>query len=799
MFKNYFKVTLRYFLKNKIYSSIIICGLVISLASCLLIANFLNHELSYDGFHENSKNIYRVNHLMTDQSGNITKMANTPPALIPGIREVFPEIKKATQMRYAGRTLLENGDKHFYESRGFFADSCFLEVFSFSLIQGNRLTALDQPNSILITRELATKYFGNDDPMGKYLTMNGEINLKVTGVLEAVPSNSHLQFDFLLSFSTYKVPANYLSDLTSWSWAGFLSFVLLRDGADPNIFQNKIDNIYRGKFPDDVYPNKSYVQPLENIYLGSADLVDDLASGIQLGNRFTIYSLAAVAILILLIASFNFMNLSIAVSTTRYKEMGLRKMLGAERRSLIGQLLTESVLMVVVSLFLAYDVAIVAFQYFKDALGWNFGLSSPQLFYSIPFATVIVFLVGISAGIYPAMFLSSHKSVTALKNNVKNGSGAGSTLRKFLIGFQFCISISLIAATIVITKQYQYLSNQKLGFDKENVVVVKLLRGQMDNHYDRFKENLLQDNHVMSVSQSERSMGEPWPVNMISVVGQANPESKRIVGNQVGYDYLETMGIKILEGRTFSKEYGSDATNSIIVNRKTVEYLGLSNPVGKQVDYFSINGPRKIIGIVDDFNFLSLHNEISPMCLIMPFVDLDYLYVRFTPGNLAEKITTLKNIWEKTNPGIPIEYRFMNDQLDQLYNNEQRLSSLISGFSGLAIFLACMGLFGLVTFAAEKRRKEIGIRKVLGASVSSIIKLLSADFVKIVLAANVIAWPVAYFALNKWLEDFAYRIHINWWMFAIAGVIALVIALTTVSFLAIKAATANPVEALRCE
>ncbi|MEJ2196185.1 MAG: ABC transporter permease [Ignavibacteriaceae bacterium] len=329
--------------------------------------------------------------------------------------------------------------------------------------------------------------------------------------------------------------------------------------------------------------------------------------------------------------------------------------------------------------------------------------------------------------------------------------------------------------------------------------MVKLLRGQMDNHYDRFKENLLQDNHVMSVSQSERSMGEPWPVNMISVVGQTNPESKRIVGNQVGYDYLETMGIKILEGRTFSKEYGSDATNSIIVNRKTVEYLGLSNPVGKQVDYFSINGPRKIIGIVDDFNFLSLHNEISPMCLIMPFVDLDYLYVRFTPGNLAEKITTLKNIWEKTNPGVPIEYRFMNDQLDQLYNNEQRLSSLISGFSGLAIFLACMGLFGLVTFAAEKRRKEIGIRKVLGASVSSIIKLLSADFVKIVLAANVIAWPVAYFALNKWLEDFAYRIHINWWMFAIAGVIALVIALTTVSFLAIKAATANPIKSLRYE
>lgn len=799
MLRHHFLTTYRNLRRHKSYTAINIFGLVISLTSCMLIAAYLGNELSYDGFHENSKNIYRINHMFADESGNYTRMANTPPALIPGIRGVLPEIKKATEMRYARRTLLEYGNKRFYENGGFYADSCFLEVFTFPLIVGDRFTVLDQPNSVVITRDMAAKYFGNEDPVGKTLTMNSEISLQVTGVLEPVPSNSHLQFDFLVSFSTYKVPDNYLSDLTSWSWAGFLSYVLLNDGVDPKVLQSNIDKIYDEQFPGSTYPNKSYVQPLENIYLDSNDLIDDLASGMLSGNRFTIYSLAAVAILILLIASFNFMNLSVAVSATRYKEAGLRKMLGAERSSLIGQLLTESVLLAFISLLISYSVGIVVFQYLKDMLDWNFALSWSMVFYSFPFAAAIVVLVGLGAGIYPAIFLSSHKAVAVLKNNVKGGSTTGSTLRKFLIGFQFCISISLIAATIVITKQYQYLSNQKLGFDKENVAVVELLREHMGDYYDRFKENLLRSNHVKSVSQSERSMGEPWPVNMISVEGGENPEYKRIVGNQVGYDYLETMGIKLLEGRTFSKEYSNDATNGVIVNRKTVEYLGLDDPIGKQVDYFSIYGPRTIIGVVDDFNFLSLHHKISPMCLILPFVDLEYLYVRFTPGNPTEKIAALENIWEGTNPGVPIEYRFMDDQLNRLYSNEQRLSSLIFGFSGLTIMLACMGLYGLISFSLNQSRREMGIRKVLGASVTSLLVRFSGQYVLLIGAASLIAVPAVQYVLSLWLEGFAYRIEINWWIYLISMIALIAIALLTISRQAISAASVNPVDVLKDE
>lgn len=785
--------------KHKIYTAINIGGLAVGLASCLLIANFLSHELSFDRFHKESQNIYRINTIFTDNSGTITRMANTPPALVPGIRGPFPEIKKSTQLRYAQRALLENGEKRFYENHGFYADSLFLEIFSFPLQAGNLDIALDQPNAVVLTHEMAAKYFGQDDPMGKTLVMNNDVPLKVTGILESIPSHSHLQFDFLVSFSTYKVPTGYRSDLSSWSWLGFLSYVLLNDGANPNDFQAKLDQLYREKNPEIDNPYRNYVQSLEDIYLGSADLVDDLASGMQGGNRFTIYTLGIVALLILLIASFNFMNLSIAVSVSRGKEVGLRKILGAEKGSLVAQLLTESAVLGCISLVLAYLLGLLAFEYFRDLLEWNFTIDWTQVLQSLPFAATVTFLIGIAAGLYPALLLSSHKAVAALKQNVKNSMSTGSHLRKILIALQFCISFALIVATIVITRQFAYLSDQKLGFDKENVVVIKLLRQDMTRYYETFRERLLQNSHIISVSRSERSMGEPWPVNMILVDGRDESESKQMIGNQVGYDFLETMGIKLKEGRSFSKAFGSDPTESIMINEKTVEYLGLDDPIGKKVHYFSFDGPRTIIGVVEDFNFLSLHHEISPMALIMPFVDIEYLFVRVSPGNIADKIAAVQNIWEQTNPGVPLEYRFMDDRLNQLYNNEKKLSYLIGGFSGLTIVLACLGLYGLIAFTLNQRRKEMGIRKVLGASISSLLVRFSRQYVFLIGVASLIAIPAIQYVLNLWLESFAYRIEISWWIYLLSMLALNVIALFAISHQAISAALVNPVNVLREE
>jgi putative ABC transport system permease protein len=608
-----------------------------------------------------------------------------------------------------------------------------------------------------------------------------------------------LQFDFLVSFPTYKVPEGYLSDLTSWSWLGFLSYLQLNDGANSKNLQGKLDQFYQENTSANGPSYQFHIQSLEEIYLGSADLVDDLASNLQIGNRFTIYALGIVAILILLIASFNFMNLSIAVAVGRGKEIGLRKMLGADKGGLVAQLLTESVVLALISLTIAYMLSLFAFSYIRDVLEWNFLIDWTQVMFSLPFAVAATVLLGIVAGLYPALMLSGHKAVLALKSNVKNNLSAGSNLRKILIAFQFSISISLIAATIVITKQIQYLSDQELGFDRENVVVIKLPPQDMTRHYEAFKNRLLQNNHILSVSRGQRPMGDPWPVNMLLIDGRDPSESKQILSNQVGYDYLETMGIKLREGRAFSQAFADDPTGSIILSEKAVNYLNLDDPIGKKVWHLSPDGPRTIIGVVEDFNFLSLHHEISPMVLIMPFVDIKYLFIRLSPGDIGNKIAALQNIWEATVPGVPLDFRFMDDQLNELYQKEKKLSYLISGFSILAILLACLGLYGLVAFTVDQRRKEVGIRKVLGASISSLLIRFSRQYILLIGAASLIAIPTVQYILNRWLENFAYRIEISWWIYILSTVALIVVALFTISHQVLRAALVNPVNVLRDE
>ncbi|MGD8777465.1 MAG: ABC transporter permease [Ignavibacteria bacterium] len=799
MFKNYVITSIRYLRRNKSYSLINIGGLSIGLASCLLIFYFLGNELSYDEFHTDYKNIYRINSDYFSSAGESVHMLNTPPALAPGVRRVIPEIERSSRLRYVNRISLSKDDNTFYERKGFYADSVFLDIFSFGLKSGDPLTALDMPNSIVITQEMAQKYFGESDAIGENIVMNNELPLKVTGILNPIPANSHIQFDFLISFPTYQVPPGVVADLHSWRWLGFITYVKLVEGADPVDVQNKIDKLIADNTYPGQIPHKTQIQSLKNIYLGSNNLVDDLASPLKFGSEFSIYSFGIIAFLILLIAGFNFFNLTTAALANRCKEIGLRKVLGAKKGKLVFQMLYESVILSVISLVIAYLVVFIVFSDLAGILGLNPVIGLDTIMYLIPVSLVITILLGMFTGLYPAIFLSSIKTVTALKGRIRLGKRNGSNLRNSLIVFQFCISIGLIVSTLVITKQINYLREQELGFNKENILVLKLLPEDMNRYYDRFKNILLQNSNIISVSNSGRLMGDPWPTNQITVDGQDQSEAKQITGNWVGYDFLKTMGITLKEGRTFSKEYSGDEQNAIIINEKAVEHLGLENPIGKKVWFFSPNGPRTVIGVVRDFNFLSLHHDISPVALVIPFLAIENMYIRVTPGNISEKIAAIKDNWQQVAPGIPIEINFMDERLNQLYGKEEQLSNLIVAFSFLAIILACLGLLGLVASMVNNRIKEVGIRKVLGASLISLILIFIRQYVFIILVAVIVSFPFVQYVLNRWLENFAYHIEISWWVFVLAGILALIPALLTVGTQVIKAATENPIKALKYE
>lgn len=797
MIANYLLTSFRYLRKHGSYSTINIIGLSIGLASCLLIFNFLKHEVSFDQFHDNQNNIYRIVTDNPDNSGNYVTMVNTAPALAPGLRGPFPEVRRATQLRYALRSLLNRGDKSFYEDYGFYADSSFLEVLTFKLKSGDASKVLDEPNSIVMTETMASKYFEDSDPIGELITMNNNLTLKVTGILEEIPSNSHIRFDFLVSFSTYQVPDGYFSDLSSWRWLGFLTYVELNEGADPIEFKSKLDKTYVANTRDGSAPQVSQIQPLTDIYLGSLGMVDDLASHLRSGNKITIYALGIIAILILSIAGFNFMNLTVAFSVNRGKEMGLRKVLGADKKKLIFQLLTESVLVAILSLAMAYLMALVTFPYLKDTLQWDLLVSWNEVLNSIPYVLAITILLGISAGLYPSILLSSFKTVDALKGKLKLGQGGN--FKNVLVIFQFCISIALIASTIVITKQISYLRDQSLGFDRENVMVIKLLPSDMTRYYETFKNTLLQKANVLSVSRGERKMGDPWPPNPILVDGQDRSQAKQVIGNLVDYDFLKTMGIELVEGRSFSKEFVDDSTKAIIISEKAVAHLGLQDPVGKKLRFFTLDGPRTVIGVMKDFNFSSLHNGTSPTVLIMPFIDMEHLFVRITPGNLSQSIALVEQTWDHVASGIPLDIRFMDDDINSLYDRGEKLGYLISGFSIVAVILACLGLYGLVAFMVHNRIKEVGVRKVLGASVISIVKLFSQKYVALIGISSIIAIPGLHFLLNSWLQGFAYRTDISWWIYAISTLAILAVALTTIGYQTIKAALTNPVKVLRNE
>ncbi len=787
MFKNYIIIATRNLLRQKAYSVINIAGLATGMACTILILLWVQDELSFDQFHENKNEIHRV---IFDYESGLS--SGTCGALAPALKDEIPEIKNYVRMWVGGNWQIYYGDKNVRE-RSLYADPSIFEVFSFPLIEGNPQTALSEPHSVVLTETLANKLFGEEEPVGKMLHINNRFGAKetfhVTGVTQNIPKNSHLQFDFLFSFNLLK--EWYRPDFgEAWTNHSFAAYVLVQKNSSIPAVNQKITDCYNRHKQGT--PQKLKLQTLSQVYL-NPDVKYDL--GGPRGNIDYINIFIIIALFILLIACINFMNLATARSAKRAKEVGLRKVAGAGKVQIMSQYFGESLLIAFAALPIALILIELSRQPFNNLTGKNIALDyfDPAF---IACALIIVIFTGIVSGSYPALYVSSFKPAEILKGSLISG-GQGSLFRKILVVFQFSLSIFIIVATLVVSNQMDYILSKDLGFNKENLIYT--LTPGFQN--DAIRNEMLKNPNIVNVGASGFQQLElnftAWSQGIQDWQGRGERETFSIGLLEVGYNYLDTYGMKMAQGRYYSREYGTDSTDAIIVNEAAVKAMNIDSPIGKTFNLFGSN--QRIIGVVKDFHFTSLHSEIGPIAFVLYPGQLRCLGIRVKPENVATTLNYIKDVLARLVPDYVLEYHFLDEQLDRLYSAELRRGKIVGYFSLISIFISCLGLFGLAAFTAEQRTKEIGIRRVLGASISGIVALLSNSFVKWILIANIIAFPIAWFAMNKWLQNFTYHIDIGWWTFVLAGWIALVIGLLTVSLQAIRAATANPVKALRYE
>jgi len=802
MFRNYFKTAWRNLSKSKVFSVINISGFAIGLTCFVLIAVFVINELSYDKYPADSGNIYRVN-LSVTGNGDVAVYPLVDVAVGEGIKNAFPEVKEATRLSPTG-DFIKYEDKQFKEEHIAFADANFLQVFSIPLIEGNATNALVQPNSIVISRSFAKKYFGNSEAVGKSLTV-GTYNsvYKVTGVIDKVPDNSHFHFDAFLSLSTFHITNK------TWSNLGYYTYLVLNQSVDPKELESKFPQLVAKYVVPEIQHDMGVslaeaqksvntfrftLMPLADIHLHS-DTKMELEPN---GDIQYVYIFSVLALFILLLACVNFTNLSTARAIKRAREVGIRKVMGSVKKQLIVQFLTESVLFTFFSMLLSYVLIFLLLPYFNQLANKNISFNFFLNYKPILGIFFISFLAGILAGIYPAFFLSSFNTIKVLKGSSMQGSQR-KPLRSSLIIFQFFVSTALIIATVIIYQQLHYMQNKKLGYNKDQVLFLPDAR-LLGKDQTAFKQQLLQDNRVVSASISRSIPGgrimdgtEIYPKN-------ENSNGAEIHGNisHVDYDYLRTLGIQILKGRNFSKDFPTDSSGTVI-NEAAVQQLGWTsdNAVGKTI-VRSGQQEFKVIGVVADFNYASLKQKVAPMMMMLGG-NYGGLIIKINTKDIKGFLTDLKKQWNSFNPSGPLEYNFLDEKFAALYANEQRTKQIFSAFAILAIIIASLGLFGLSAFIMEQRTKEIGIRKVLGASVQQVLLLVSREFLLLVGIAFIISIPVTWWAMNAWLKDFAYRINIGAGVFIAAGLSAILIAFLTISFQAIKAAIANPVKSLRTE
>ena len=787
MFSNYAKIAVRNLLRNKLYSIITISGLAVGIAATILIFSYIEFQLSFDNFQKDGGSIYRIS-IKAIKEGNLEfDGPEFVPPLGPAMLKDMPEVENYVRLRTPLTQYLSSGEQSMKVDGIVYADSTFFDLLSFSMLEGDPSTTLRTPYSIVLTPTVAVGLFGREDPLGKIVKINGDESFHVTGIVGECPANSSIRFKALISFSTlYHQPNMFLG------WNGgeqYVTYVRLKRGVRPE----SVD----GKFPQFMwqYINKDmstigirlepYLQPFQNIHLwydaGSASI------------RETMYVLACIAFVILIIACVNFVNLTTARSARRAKEIGVRKVLGARKGMLIRQFLTESLIISFLGALSALLLAELLFPFYRTLIGedttaWNIIRPSTTLA-----ALGVVLLVGLVAGSYPALHLSSFEASRTLKGVA--GSGSKGRLRNILITLQFAVSIAMIVCTLVVVSQLHYLKNQNLGFDKNNIVVLPLLGEEAKSKSDLLKKELSGVPGVVGATASSEVPINDFTSNGYFPEGHNSPMIIHVV--DVDNDFLKTFGIETVEGREFSKDIASDKS-SYLINQTLEHILGWKNPLGRTIRR---NGNHTVIGVVKDFNFATLRSPIEPLIITRdPWGGtFDNLSIKIRSSNIAETMRAIQAIWQNTVLSAPLSYWFLDESFEHLYRTEEHLETLLLVFAGLAIWIALMGLLSLAAFTTEERTKEIGIRKVLGASVPGVVGLLSRQFLKWVALANIVAWPAAYYFMTLWLQDFAYRVNMTVWPFIFGGLIALLLGWISVSAQTLKAALANPVNALRYE
>jgi putative ABC transport system permease protein len=801
MYENYLKIAFRNLLKKKAYSAINIFGLGLGIACCMLIFMYVEYERSFDNYHTKKDRIYRVIHGSKGEDLSTYWVWNNAP-IGPALAENFPEIDKVLQFSGRSDILLTNGDKIYQEDGVFFMDSSAFDFFDWKLLKGNPKTALAAPYSIVLTESTAKKYFGNEDPLGKSIKGSespGRANAGeylVTGVMADVPANSHFKFNALLSLSTFRksIPEIF----TEWGYVDFYTYFLVNEQFDKAKFEAKIPKFIARYFKD---PNDKYaiaIESLKDAYLRSAA---QRQPG-ETGNLSNLYIFSVIGVFILAIAMINFMNLSTARSMERGKEVGIRKSIGAARGSLITQFLGESFVVVFMSMAVALLLVMIALPGMVDITGRALDIKPFITPFNIALLITGIFIIGIIAGAYPSFVLSAFSPVMVLKGINKSGKG-GVILRRGLVIFQFSLSIALVAGTLVVYFQMNHILNKDLGFDKEQMLIIDYNYDEQVNRKREVLKTEMESNpDILSAAFSRSIPGSYFP-NAGTEVQSPDGDNKVMNGQpifQVGVDFVNHFGLKLVAGRSYSRDHPSDTIGGLVINEAAAKQFGYPNPadiIGKKYKQWGREG--EIIGVVKDFNFTSLHRKIEPLTMPLEPYACRYLSLKVKSGDMTATINEVHKVWNEFAPHRPFLYSFLDDDFAKQYESDFSFRKLFTTFSCLAIFIACLGLLGLATYTAELRTKEIGIRKVLGANVANIVTLISKDFIFLIVLSMLIATPVAWYFMNQWLAGFAYRIEIHFWIFLLAGVNALVIAVLTISYQAIRAALANPVKALKSE
>ncbi|MBN1273000.1 MAG: ABC transporter permease [Candidatus Aminicenantes bacterium] len=800
MLKNYLKTALRNFKRQRGYSIITLSGLALGMACCLLIIFYVQYELSYDRFHKNAENIYRI--IMDANIGSTNlKVPITNNPLSPTLVSDYPEIAASTRIRKISKVLVEYNKNRFYESCSLFADNSIFDVFNFPFSKGDSKKALVRPFTVVLTETTAKKYFGESDPLGKTLRLNADQAFEVTGVIKDVPHNSHFTFDLLGSFETLFVDRP--QSRRDWISAHNFTYLRLHKNAVPSDLEGKFPAMvekYMGSRLKALGGSIRYsLQPLTDIHLRS-NLQFEFEPNSSI-VYVTIFS--AIALFILGLACINFMNLATARSAKRAREVGMRKVLGAERQNLVRQFLGESTIYSLLALFMSIILVRMALPLFNAVSGSDLRFGFPQLAWLFPLGIGLTLFTGMAAGSYPAFFLSAFSPVKMLNGSRFSGAG-GKRFRHVLVISQFVISITLIIGTWLIRNQVIYMKNVHLGFTKERVLVSKVDYPQVIRNIDTVKARLKQIPGIIEVAGTDAVPGQGPMATTVGVVPEGFSDEEGILMKAIraDEDYLAALGMELVAGRDFSEKISTDKQGVFLVNETALRRFGWKDHAGRTIKVQGLGlrgGAVPVIGVVKDFHYSSLREEMEPICIGYGVGGLDKLVIKVQTENITGLVAQLEETWKEIDPSHPFDFFFLDSFFDAQYRSEERLNSIFASFSGLAIVIACLGLFGLSSFMAEQKTKEIGIRKVLGATIPEVVILLSKELLVLVGAAVLIAWPVAYFAMNSWLRNFPFRAGLNPWIFIVSGFAALAIAFLTVSFQAVKAASAHPADSLRYE